>query len=317
MSDRWQRFSRGPRPPPPSHGVQVGKIGATWWGQRWIEALEQVSADYRSRLARGRTYARTGRVHDLAIEGGRVVAQVTGSGPRPYTVRIAIPALSPAAWDGAVAAMGQRVVFAAELLAGRMPREIDQAFRAAGATLFPSAGTELSTDCSCPDWANPCKHVAAAHYVLGEAFDKDPFLLFELRGRGRDQVLGALREARAGQASAAPAPRRIETVSLAGRDPDLERPGAPLEPMRLEFAPVAVGVLARLGRPPSWTLDLSPAELLGPVYRRAADRARALSVAADERPDEQVPVAPDPDAGAADHDARPARPPRRRRAPRR
>lgn len=314
MSD-WRRFSRGPRPPPPAHGVQVAAIGATWWGKRWIEALEQISPEYRSRLARGRTYARAGRVHDLAVDGGRVVARVTGSRPRPYEVRLAVAALPPAAWDAAIAAMGQKVLFAAELLAGRMPRDIDQAFRAAGGALFPSARADLATECSCPDLANPCKHVAAAHYVLGEAFDKDPFLLFELRGRGRTDVLGALREARAGRATAA-APRRTETVSLAGRDPaELERAGSPLGALRFEFGPPAAGgPLARLGCPPSWTLDESPDELLGPVYRRAAERARALALAADERAADHEAEAGPTDRAAPDGASRPAR---RRRAPRR
>src|SRR6059036_1628093 len=93
--------------------------------------------------------------------------------------------------------MANQAVFAAELLAGEMPKEIDQAFRASGRSLFPAKVKDLQTACSCPDWANPCKHVAATHFVLGEAFDRDPFLLFELRGRSKDQVLSALRRARA------------------------------------------------------------------------------------------------------------------------
>ncbi|HWM84896.1 MAG TPA: hypothetical protein VNO33_03635, partial [Kofleriaceae bacterium] len=158
MSDwnGWRGFPRPPRKrPPPAHGVQVAKIGATWWGKRWIEALEQLSDDYSSRLSRGRTYARAGRVHDLAIEPGRVTAQVTGSRPRPYRVSLRLALLDEPVWDAAVAAMAEQAMFAAELLAGRMPQEIDQAFRAGRRSLFPVPGGDLVTECSCPDWANP------------------------------------------------------------------------------------------------------------------------------------------------------------------
>ena len=85
-----------------------------------------------------------------------------------------------------------------ELLAGQMPQAIDEVFVEAGVSLFPKQRADLKTRCSCPDWGDPCKHVAATHYVLGEAFDRDPFLLFELRGRTKHEVLSALRSARGG-----------------------------------------------------------------------------------------------------------------------
>jgi uncharacterized Zn finger protein len=164
--------------------------------------------------------------------------------------------------------MGEQAVFSAELLAGHMPVEIDEAFRSAGHSLFLSKQRELETDCSCPDWANPCKHVAAVHYVLGEAFDKDPFLLFELRGRTKQQVLGALRALRSGQSSDA----QIEKMAadVAGHAARLtaengvavasrlaENYDVPLTALpTLQFkiaAPAASGaVLKQLGLPPSW-----------------------------------------------------------------
>jgi uncharacterized Zn finger protein len=282
----WRGFPRPPRKrPPPAHGVQVANIGATWWGVRWIEALERLSHDYASRLARGRTYARAGRVHDLAVEPGRVSALVTGSRRTPYRVSLRIARIAPADWDRAVAAMAEQAVFAAELLAGRMPAAIDDCFRAASASLFPAAGRDLAAECSCPDWANPCKHVAAMHYVLGEAFDRDPFLIFELRGRDRQEVLAGLRRLRAGTDASRPPPDTIATVSPAGRDPaDFERAAAPIAHLRFAFDPPAqAGALLRqLGPPPSWTDEGGPAELLGPVYRAAADRARELALAGDD-----------------------------------
>jgi len=182
-----------PKRPPLKRGIKVRKIGATWWGQRWILALEHLSRDYLNRLGRGRAYARAGRVSDLQVAPGLVSAKVTGSDAEPYDVTLRIAMLPPTLWNKAIDAMSQQAMFGAELLAGRMPVTIDEVFRAAGHSLFLSKQRELETDCSCPDWANPCKHVAAVHYVLGEAFDLDPFLLFELRGRTKQQVLGALR----------------------------------------------------------------------------------------------------------------------------
>ena len=307
--DGWGWYPKSPpKRPPPERGIKVQKIGATWWGQRWIEALEQLSANYSNRLARGRTYARAGRVHDLEVAPGKVTARVTGSRPTPYKVTLRLAALGAAAWDKAVAEMAKQAMFAAELLAGQMPKEIDQAFRAAGRSLFPAADKDLQTDCSCPDWANPCKHVAATHYVLGEAFDKDPFLLFELRGRGKDAVLGALRKLRAGadfavasSTGAAPTREVIPTVSLAGQDPgDFERLRGPVAPLRFRIEPPAspAALLRQLGAPPSWSVDATPVDLLGPLYQAAGALARDLAL----RPrDEAAPLPagqppPEPDA---------------------
>ena len=94
--------------------------------------------------------------------------------------------------------MGSKAVFAAKLLSGEMPQDIEQAFEAAGVSLFPSQRNDLKTDCSCPDYANPCKHIAATHYILGERFDEDPFLIFRLRGRTQEQVMQELRKRRSG-----------------------------------------------------------------------------------------------------------------------
>jgi uncharacterized Zn finger protein len=289
---RWSRWSPYPKPapkrPPPERGIKVKSIGATWWGRRWVESLERLSSNYSNRLARGRTYARAGRVHDLEVGPGKVSARVTGSRATPYEVTLRIAPLERTAWEKAVGAMARQALFAAELLAGQMPKEIDQAFRAAGRSLFPATEADLQTDCSCPDWANPCKHVAATHYVLGEAFDKDPFLLFELRGRGKEEVLGALRRLRAGSDGAAQAvqgaacsPEGVATVSLAGRDPaEFERRRAPGLSLHFRIEPPAspATLLRQLGAPPSWSLDETPAEVLAPLYQAAGALARDLAL---------------------------------------
>ncbi len=264
----------GKKQPPPERGIKVASMGATWWGTRWIEALERISQDYQKRMARGRTYARTGRVHDLVLTAGRVQAQVTGSSRTPYRIDIRLAVIGDAGWRSAIAAMSERAAFAAALLAGEMPPAIDQAF-ASGRALFPAAGDDLSTDCSCPDWANPCKHVAATHYVLGEALDRDPFLLFELRGRTRDQVLAALRALRgAGKSEETTAGRALSLAERAAADYD--RPAAPLPRLRFHDLPPAPA-LAALEPPPGWSHASSPLDLFGPRLAAAAERARAIA----------------------------------------
>ncbi|HEX6039326.1 hypothetical protein [Longimicrobium sp.] len=172
-----------------------GEIGETWWSQRFIEALKAVADG--NRLTRGRSYARSGQVMDLRVERGAVTAKVQGSAIRPYAVRIDLAPFTEAEWSRAEAALADQALFLAALLAGEMPRDVEQAFQAAGLSLFPSRPAELRSECSCPDWANPCKHTAATYYILAESFDADPFLVLRWRGRARDDLLARLRELRA------------------------------------------------------------------------------------------------------------------------
>ena len=153
-----------------------GAIGETWWSQRFIEVLEDFHEG--PRLARGRAYARRGQVIDLDVEAGEVGARVQGSRARPYSVSIGVTVLDDTDWARVEEAMASQALFLARLLAGEMPREIEDAFAATGLSLFPATADDLATDCSCPDWENPCKHVAAVYYLLAEAFDRDPFLIF-------------------------------------------------------------------------------------------------------------------------------------------
>jgi uncharacterized Zn finger protein len=179
------------------------RFGLTWWGQRWIAALEALGALYANRLPRGRTYARKGAVEELTVDAGRVIARVAGSRARPYRVTLELPAFDDATWDAITRALAGRVRHAAELLDGRMPEDIDEVLAECGVSLFPAAH-ELATRCSCPDVANPCKHVAAVHYVLAQSFDADPFLLPTLRGRDRSALLAGLRTVRSGTADPQP-----------------------------------------------------------------------------------------------------------------
>jgi uncharacterized Zn finger protein len=175
---------------------QRGAFGTSWWAKRWIAALDRFG--WGSRLQRGKTYARQGQVLTIDFAGAKIKAKVQGSRPKPYDVTIEMQPLSATQWAQAIDGLARQAIFAAKLLAGEMPQNIEQAFDAAGVPLFPRGAQDISASCSCPDYANPCKHIAAVYYLLGERFDEDPFLIFQARGRTREQIIDALRALRAG-----------------------------------------------------------------------------------------------------------------------
>jgi uncharacterized Zn finger protein len=286
-------FERAPRRPPPERGVRIKKSGSTWWGRRWIEALEKMSSAYSNRLPRGRAYARAGRAHDFEVNAGYVTAHVTGSRLQPYVVTIRLRELTPSAWDGVIRALAAKAEYAALLLRGEMPEDVDLAFESAGASLFPRAANDLITSCSCPDVANPCKHVAATHYVLGAALDRDPFLLFELRGRKRDEVLEMLRRARGGAATDRSA--RARRAPLRSVEVDLSETSAydawraPMPGLRISIAPPAspTQLIEQLGSPAGWSRKETPAQALLPLVSRASAHALELAVGAASTVDEE------------------------------
>jgi len=194
--------------PLPADGLKArstrGQIGQTWWSQRFIEVLEAMGMG--SRLQRGKNYARRGQVISLEVAPGLVSAQVQGSRARPYRVRIGIAAFDKGQWSQIEGALAENALYAAALLACEMPSDIEGVFDAVGLALFPSKARELSLDCSCPDGAVPCKHLAATFYLLAEAFDEDPFVILAWRGRERDELLENLAAARTGR----PAADRVE-----------------------------------------------------------------------------------------------------------
>lgn len=307
--DRFRGFESGPKKPAPEHGIKMKKAGTTWWGQRWIGALEEVLRGDAGRLSRGRTYARAGRTHDLVVHGGKVTAKVTGSRAEPYEITIKLAQLDDSAWKEAIAGMAAKAQFSAELLAGEMPQEIDEVFRASGVSLFPKQRADLVTKCSCPDWGDPCKHVAATHYVLGEALDRDPFLLFELRGKTKAQVLSALRIARGGPA-AEKASSTKRTSKQPGDEEVVEIPKVTLGKLKaadydkspealpaLQFTfdePLSHGaVLRQLGAPKAWAAEATPADVLAPLVRAAAESARRIAMAgANDAPSDE-PLSPE------------------------
>ncbi|WP_300609950.1 SWIM zinc finger family protein [Trebonia sp.] len=173
------------------------EFGRTWWGRAWVEALEQRARLDPNRLPRGRDYARSGTVGSLTLLPGEATAQVQGRKTEPYTVRVRVRRFTDEEWDRVLTAISARLGHAAALLDGELPSEIADDAASAGLDLLPGGG-EIGPRCSCPDDADPCKHSAAACYLITDALDADPFTLFLLRGRTRDQVLAGVRARRRG-----------------------------------------------------------------------------------------------------------------------
>lgn len=251
-------------------------FGRRWWSQRWIAALE--SFGWASRLARGRRYARAARVLSLEVLPGRAEAQVQGSRYEPYRVRIGVRTLTGRQWDKVVRRMAGQAWFAAKLLAGEMPANIEEAFKDVKLSLFPTSRADLKTSCSCPDVANPCKHIAAVHYVLAEKFDADPFLIFKLRGRSRAEILEALRAERS---TDRPEPSRSRATSKPAAL-NVERfwqAGAPLDTLPITVSPPAVwgALFRRLGLPPFWKEHPEIRLALERLYAKVTERAMALA----------------------------------------
>jgi uncharacterized Zn finger protein len=165
-----------------------------WWSQRWLELLD--SYRFKKRLERARNYARQGNVLSIEFKGSKVLAKVQGSELEPYKVSLSLDSFSDEEWGYIIETMSKKAVFAAKLLAGEMPQNIEEVFTANGLSLFPFTLSDVHSKCSCPDKANPCKHVGAIYYQLGDRFSEDPFVLFQLRGRTKEQIIIDLRQLR-------------------------------------------------------------------------------------------------------------------------
>lgn len=158
-----------------------------WWSQRFIQVLESFKMG--SRLARGKAYAAEAKVLKLSISSGIVTATVQGSKKAHYKVCIRLEPLSDNVWKQVMEGLTQKAIFAVEMLQDKMPDDIEEVFQHAKASLFPSKLEDLESSCDCPDWSNPCKHIAATYYILAQHFDMDPFLIFVWRGRLKTQII--------------------------------------------------------------------------------------------------------------------------------
>jgi uncharacterized Zn finger protein len=240
-----------------------GQIGSQWWSRRFVDVLEQICDG--GRLARGRAYARKGQVIDFNLQPGRVTGRVQGSRPQAYEVTIEISAFSETQWTAVTEALGSQALYRAALLAGDMPHEIVDLFAGHDLPLFPD---QLDIRCNCPDWGVPCKHGSAVLYVLAEAFDDDPFLVLAWRGRGRDQLLDALR----GTPEPLPEidPLAVDEEPLDARLTDFYTPAMSLSRLRERPSRIATPpeLLLRALDPPSVKVRHIPlVDLLRTAYR--------------------------------------------------
>ncbi len=280
MSWRSHGYFPPSRPKAVKGGIKAqskrGGFGESWWAKRWIGVLESFSIG--ARLGRGRTYARNGQVLSINIEKGVVKATVQGSRSKPYVIVIKVKPLSRDGWKKLTKALSSQVIFVAKLLSGEMPRDIELVFKETGLSLFPEKLKDLETDCSCPDWSNPCKHIAAVYYLLGEEFDRNPFLIFKLRGMDREEFLAGLGETeKAGSKTMAEGSGgQEETKTLAepvsfdarafwtgGKDSD-DPPG------EVRVPPMEAVLIKQLGNFPFWRGSQVLLECLTPVYLNAS-----------------------------------------------
>ena len=262
-------------------GSKRGAFGSSWWARRWSQTLEEFSIG--ARLGRGRSYARRGQVISMDIRPGRITAQVQGSRKRPYDVSIQVRTISPPDWERLQEAMAEQPIIAASLLSGRMPDNIEDTFHPLGLSMFPSRQDDLETGCSCPDDSNPCKHVAAVYLLLGEEFDRDPFLIFRMRGMERDDLLGP--ELR----------RSIQTLEA----PVLPPESLPPEPAEFWYGPLIsnqelgltgpaappetyAALPRQLGRFPLWQGNREFIPAMEDIYRAASNRAAEILMTGQE-----------------------------------
>lgn len=262
------------------------RFGGKWWSGLWIKALE--SFGWTSRLQRGRSYARDGQVLKLVVEPGLISGLVQGSRPDPYQVDVRLEVIPPKEWRRIIYIMAQRASFAAKLLAGEMPQNIEKAFEQARVSLLPREERDFHAECSCPDRVNPCKHIAAVHYIAADEFDHDPFMIFKLRGMPKETLLEALRDRRGGgkrfdrrhHGEQEDVPADPEVFWRAG--PRLHEFWVSIQPPEVEMA-----VLKRLGKPPFWRDPADFNQLMTQIYENAKGRAMELATSEAAATDEE------------------------------
>ena len=159
--------------------IESRALAKSWWGKEWNKNLERY-ADYSNRIGRGRSYVRHGAVLDLKIRPGKVEALVQGSRSKPYSVSINIKPIPKKNWAAIKQNCKGKMDGLQKLIAGKFPKELGDIFTQKGKGLFP-VPKEINFDCTCPDWASMCKHVAAALYGIGARLDETPNLFFVLR----------------------------------------------------------------------------------------------------------------------------------------
>ncbi len=259
--------------------AQRGTFVKNWWAKRWIEVLESFRIG--ARLDRGRSYARKGQVLSIVIDKGIVTAQVQGSRSKPYTIQIKVKELKTSEWKQLIESIAQQPIFMAKLLSGVMPDDIEYCFHDLGLSLFPSKSIDLVTQCNCPDWSNPCKHIAAVFYLLGEEFDRDPFLIFKLRGLGRDELCSRLSpiQKEISQSNPTGLPK-IESEPLLKEDKAFWQ-GEDLSKFimdEMNLPPIHAALLKRLGHFPFWSSSKPLIPFMEDMYSKISQYAFDLTL---------------------------------------
>jgi len=270
----------------------MARISRTWWGERFLEALEQCTDS--GRLSRGRSYSRPGRMLSFSIEGAHINARLRGNinpyfgvykEPR-YTVEIQLKAIAAKKWKQILKRLAGNAGWLSRLLMNEMPDDIEDAFRDFGVSLLPASPADLKTACSCPDWANPCKHVAGTYYKVAGLLDQDPFLLFELRGITRKKLRKQLASTPLGKALVAemeegldakpepvasrfPAPARMALEGEIGLRDFWQGKSIPELPPTAKGPGVPALLIKKQGDyPPFWPGDNSFIEAMEAIYEQ-------------------------------------------------
>lgn len=272
----------------------------SWWGKRFIEALERFTDS--SRLSRGRSYANGGKVKSFEIKDGKVTAKVRGS-VNPYfgvykeplyTTAIEFKPISEKKWSAAIALIASRASLISQLLLNEIPDNIEDSFDSLGIHLLPYDRSDFKASCSCPDYSNPCKHIAGVYYRVAAELDRDPFLLFELRGLSRAALHKELAKSPLGMALSTeltaekklPTPAesyytrpQTQTAEAVANLRDFwhgekRLPPLPEPPVQ---TPVPAIVVKKQGDfPPFWQKDASFLEVMEELYQRVRTKNREV-----------------------------------------
>lgn len=178
------------------HGLRPrsmrGKLGQSWWSQKFVSLIEDDPK--KSHLEAARRYVRKGQIMKLNVNPGEIAAKVQGTQDQPYDTRVCLPAVDDDTWRRLIQRLVARSEYMACLLADIVPESLPELFEKAGVPLIPDDVEHVSWTCTCSEETIPCKHVAAVFYLVADRMDDDPFMLLRWRGRGRQEILGALRE---------------------------------------------------------------------------------------------------------------------------
>ncbi|HEY4492021.1 MAG TPA: SWIM zinc finger family protein [Acidobacteriota bacterium] len=261
----WRFYRAEPKKVKGGIKAQRRKFGGQWWAQRWLEAIERFGPA--RRVARGRSYARKGQVLDLRLDPGNISAIVQGSRDEPYQVEISLQRVSPEIETTILRELQSQPIYTATFFIGEVHPDVEKMLGKYGIPLFPTKEEGLGASCSCPDWGNPCKHIAAIYYLISEELERDPMLLLHLRGIPRERLTAQQQPKlfRAGQPGQ-PLPAdpeqfwrapRLKEVPLGATD--VTKPARP-------------AILQRLGPFPFWRGDSDFLQTIELIYDRARQK---------------------------------------------